>query len=214
VVLLYIFGLGEYDVDLAPLGSVSSLLDLGANIGVATLWLSRRLDGIERIACVEPAPESFRLLQTNLGRNVRGATAINAAVVAESGAYRLAEDQVPGLARVVPEEAGCAGSLEALTINELLDQADMESVDLLKIDIEGSELPIFERAGDWATRVGAILGEVHEPLTVASAAAILEPFGYEQLPVPDRPIFDDIILMRRSSAPAGSSVGASQTTPS
>jgi FkbM family methyltransferase len=193
VVVIFIFGVGEYDVDLAPLGEVRSLLDLGANVGLASIYLSDRLRP-RHVVCAEPAPDSFRLLTVNLERNLPSALPLQAAVVPESGSYRIETEHPPGQVKVVPGE----GTVEGMTVSEILDRAGLESVDLMKIDIEGGEQEIFGRAGDWAERVGAILGEVHPPLTVAAAQTVLRPFGFEPLPVPDRPFFEDILYMTRA----------------
>jgi FkbM family methyltransferase len=194
VVLLFIYGVGEYDVDFARLGRVESLLDLGANIGLASIYLSQRL-GIERAFCVEAAAANFRLLEQNLARNFPQAHAIHAAAVGEPGAYRVEEDAEPGQIRVVSGE----GSVKALTVSEILDLAEMERVDLMKIDIEGGEAEIFEHVGDWGERVGAILGEVHPPLTAERAYEQLAEVGLRPLPLPDHPGFRDIIFARRPS---------------
>jgi FkbM family methyltransferase len=192
VVLAFIFGVGEYDVDLAPLGEVKTLLDLGGNVGLASLYLNERL-GLERVAAVEPSKANFRLLEENFQRNLPQATALRAAVVGEAGDYAVEEDAFPGEIKVVPGE----GSVKALTLPEVLDHFELDTVDLMKIDIEGGEAGIFERAGDWAGRVGAILGEVHPPLTVEAAHAQLGEFGFEPLPLPDRHFFGDIIYMHK-----------------
>src|SRR4051794_43506 len=129
VVLVFIYAGGEYDVDFSPLGRVGSLLDLGANVGLASIYLAGRL-GIDRALCVEAAPANFRLLEQNLARNLPQARAIHAAAVGEPGAYRVQANAEPGQIRVVPGE----GSVRALTVSEILDLAELERVDLMKID--------------------------------------------------------------------------------
>jgi FkbM family methyltransferase len=192
VILVHIYGALEYDLDFSLLGNVNSMLDLGANIGLASLYLSQLL-GIERVFCVEAAAANFRLLEENLARNLPEARAINAAAVAEAGAYRVEEDDAePGQIRVVPGE----GSVKGLTVPQILDLAEMEHVDLLKIDIEGAEAPIFERIDEWGDRVGAVIGEVHPPLTAERAYEQLAEAALQPLPVPDR-LSRDLIFARR-----------------
>jgi FkbM family methyltransferase len=194
VVLLFIYGgVGEYNVDFSQLGRVESLLDLGANVGLASIYLGQQL-GIERAFCVEAAAANYRLLEQNLARNFQQARAIHAAAVGEPGAYRVEENAEPGQIRVVPGE----GSVKALTVPEILDLAEMERVDLMKIDIEGGEAEIFEHVGDWGERVGAVLGEVHPPLTAERAYEQLAEVGLRPLPMPDHPGFHDIIFARRA----------------
>src|SRR5262245_40131048 len=184
VILTFIYGIGEYDVDFSPLGRVRTLLDLGANIGLASLYLDERLRP-ERVAAVEPSKAHFRLLEENFSRNLSHGVALNAAVVGEAGSYDLDEDHHPGGFQVVPGE----GTIDALTLPEVLDRFELDTVDLMKIDIEGSEAGVFDRADSWAGRVGAILGEVHPPLTVERAHEQLADFGFEPLSLPDRGFF-------------------------
>jgi FkbM family methyltransferase len=192
VVLAFIFGLGEYDVGFAPLGRVRTLLDLGGNVGLASLYLDERL-GLERVAAVEPSEANFRFLEENFKRNLPHGVALKAAVVGEPGDYAVDEDAFPGEIRVVPGE----GTVKALTLPEVLDHFELDTVDLMKIDIEGGEAGVFDRADSWAGRVGAILGEVHPPLTVERAHAQLAGFGFEPLPLPDRSFFRDIVYMHK-----------------
>jgi len=192
VVLTYIYGVGEYDVDFAPLGRVRTLLDLGANVGLASLYLDERL-GLERVAAVEPSVANLGLLQENFKRNLPHGVALQAAVVGEPGEYHVDEDNFPGSIRVVPGE----GTVEALTLPEVLDRFELDTVDLMKIDIEGGEAGIFDNAEPWAGRVSAILGEVHPPLTVERAHEQLAEFGFEPLPLPDRAFFGDILYVRK-----------------
>jgi hypothetical protein len=67
----------------------------------------------------------------------------------------------------------------------------------MKLDIEGGEGELFDCAATWAPRVGAVLAEIHAPLSVEAAAAQLAQHGYRRLALPDRPIFTDILLVAR-----------------
>ncbi len=194
IILILIYGALEYDVDFSQLGSVRSMLDLGANVGLASIYLADRL-GIERTFCVEAAGGNFRLLKENLARNLPQARAIHAAAVGRPGAYHVEEGGEPGEIRVLPGK----GSVEALTVSEILDQAGMDRVDLLKIDIEGAEEEIFERVEEWGDRVGAVLGEVHPPLTAERAYEQLAQVGLRPLSVRDG-VPEDIVYARRPNS--------------
>jgi hypothetical protein len=73
-------------------------------------------------------------------------------------------------------------SVEARPLGELLDLFKTERVDFVKMDIEGSEWEVVERAGDWAGRVGSLLVEVHTPTdkeaAVESMIGSLEAVGF------------------------------------
>jgi FkbM family methyltransferase len=186
--LFEIYARGSCDVDLAVLGAARSVLDLGANVGLATVFLAARLPEA-RFACVEASPKTFALLAENLRRNVPEATSIRAAAVGEPGQFHVEQGPRPGLHRVAPGRGADGTEIEGMTVPQLLDRAGLEYVDLMKIDIEGGEVGLLEHAAEWAPRVGAVLLEVHAPTTVADAERTLSGHGYSILPLPDRPIF-------------------------
>jgi hypothetical protein len=53
-----------------------------------------------------------------------------------------------------------AAKSDGLTIPDLLQKHNLETVDLVKMDIEGSEFELFRSPG-WLTRVTALCMEVH-----------------------------------------------------
>ena len=197
-VLFEVLGLGAYEIDCALVGPVSSVLDLGANIGLATLSLSRRLPPNTTFVCVEPSPASFALLEHNLRRNTPNAQAINAAATGEPTTITIREGANPALSSVERAGQNTGGRhLPGMTITEILDASGLARVDLVKLDVEGAERELFEVADTWSDRVGAILAEIHPPLTVEQAAGQLAAHGYRRLPLAPVPKFAEILLVRR-----------------
>ena len=58
--------------------------------------------------------------------------------------------------------AGDGGVVRAVTVKELLEHAGASRVDLVKIDIEGSELELFSENTDWVASVGMLVLELHD----------------------------------------------------
>ncbi len=198
-----VYGGRPYALDYSPLGAVQTVLDLGANAGVASAFLSARFPDA-RIVAVEPSPATFELLAENLGRISPGSVAVRAAVVSRAGRYRLERGTAPANDRVVAAESAPASGteeLDALTLTELLDRHLPRGVDLMKVDIEGGERELFETAAEWAPRVRAIVAEVHAPLTREVAQRELRSAGYEALPVPHRRAQREIVFCARSPFP-------------
>ncbi len=66
-----------------------------------------------------------------------------------------------------------ARSVDAITIQDLLEEFDRTTVDLLKMDVEGSELEVFSRDADqWIDRVGAMAVEPHDRFRHGCSEAI------------------------------------------
>jgi FkbM family methyltransferase len=172
IVMFEHFGLDVYGLDMG-LHEPRVIVDLGANIGFSTIALARRYP-TARFICVEPTAESRSLLERNLGLNGIDATILPYAIVGNAGRYSLHSADYPAANNVSPS---AEGDIEGITLGDLLDRVGVEQVDLLKIDIEGAERQVFEAAEGWASRVNAIIGELHEGLTTEQVATWLAPYG-------------------------------------
>lgn len=151
-----VFG-GAYALDL-PF-EPRLILDLGANVGYASVDLALRYPKA-RVVAVEPEPSNAALLRRNvtaLGR----VEVVEAAVWPRTGTVAL-EDPGKGKWGMRVQAGGRAGVVRAVTIPELLADAGAERADLVKIDIEGSELDLFSEETGWLTQVGALVIELHD----------------------------------------------------
>jgi FkbM family methyltransferase len=146
-----------YDVDMAE---PSVVVDLGANVGVASLhFLGRWPDA--RIVAVEPDPTTVRKLRSNVASEP-GVVVVQAAIVGSpaSSVSFLADASSWG-SRVAADEEHGTVRVPALTLDQLLAQAGVDHVDLLKIDIEGMEHEVLQPTAPALDRVAMIVGEVH-----------------------------------------------------
>jgi FkbM family methyltransferase len=192
--LLEQFALDVYAVPL-PGPPVRSILDLGANVGFASIALAARHPGA-RIVCVEPEPSTRELLARNLARNGVEAEILALAVGGAPGSVSLRYGEHHSLTRTQPDPAG---EIRAAPLAEMLDLAGLPEVDLVKIDAEGAEREVLADVGAWADRVGAIIGELHDGLTRELAYAQLRPHGFEPVALPDRPYLDGIFCAARAA---------------
>ncbi len=138
------------------LGRPPKALDLGANIGMWGLWLHGRFPGAQVIA-LEPDPDNVARHRRQIELNglaksweVLEAAAVTADgpvsfTVGQSSTGRVAEGGEPGVAVVAGRD-----------VFGLLD-----GVDLLKIDIEGSEWPILADPRIGALEVPVVMLEYH-----------------------------------------------------
>lgn len=131
-------------------------VDIGANVGTYALFVATRAGPGARVLAFEPHPRTFAKLAFNIAAN--GATAIaarNLAIAGEAGIMDLYSDGGGniGHASLLREGAGAVRSTQAVPVVPLagvLAEEQVESVDLLKIDVEGFEdralLPLFDQA--------------------------------------------------------------------
>lgn len=147
-------------VPVGPSTGPINVLDLGANIGLSVKYWKHH-SPTARIVAVEPDPANFAMLR----RNTQGLDDVH---LVQAGVWhkpgRLNIDRAgSGTAAYRTKEADVEGEAEATTIPLLMEQYDMSYLDILKVDIEGSELEVFS-AGEtgWIDRVRMIAIELHD----------------------------------------------------
>ena len=62
--------------------------------------------------------------------------------------------------------------VDAISINEIIEQQGISRIDLLKIDIEGAELPLFSDKTEWIDKVNIFIIEIHENINPGSTGFI------------------------------------------
>jgi FkbM family methyltransferase len=121
-----------------------NIIDCGSNIGLTTLFF---LDYFKNanIVIVEPENENFKVLEFNLANNNNNnIVKINAAIWSSNTYIKIVndfKDQLDWSFRV--EETKDLNDIKAFSINHLIKECNIEYLDILKIDIEGSEKEIF-----------------------------------------------------------------------
>lgn len=168
-----------------PDGEVRTAIDAGAMIGDWTAWIHQRYPDAEILA-IEPEPGNFALLARNTADYAR---VLNGALGYDEALVNLVVDPVnPGGHRLVgaaqPGQIIVAGlgtwSLEGMMTS------DFERVDILKLDIEGSEVDVLlNAAADTLRRIGFICGErhvTHEAFTPVIAR--LQALGFDVIDTP------------------------------
>lgn len=138
----------------------ATIIDAGAHIGLASIYFSQRFPDAKIIA-LEPHPANFELLTKNCAA-FPNITPVNAALWTEEGSLAVADPDAPTWSfRFHPSEQG---DIRATCIDALMSEHDLKHIDLLKVDIEGSEKEVFEHAAGWLPKVSSIVVELHDDL--------------------------------------------------
>lgn len=142
------------------------ILDMGAHIGLATLYI-KQIYPDAHITAFEPHPDTFALLTKNIADNqLTGVTLVQAAVAPKTGTITLQEASGPGAWRsgvgIIPRGWRGVQDTQSITVPavSVLDYLT-HPVDFLKMDIEGMEYEVIKTAGERLRHVKHIVIEVH-----------------------------------------------------
>jgi len=197
-----------YEMFGIELADGATVFDVGANIGLAVLWVGDRI-GRGTVHAFEPIPVTFAALERNVGRHPHLNVHLHHAGVAdrdgtatftfyprtstsssmypddspeahaESARFILADMRrrlgagfaiLPGwvtrsCAEVVRRfyQRSQAVTCRLVRISDVIHDAGVERIDLLKLDVEGAEFDALEGivASDWP-RIDQVIVEVHE----------------------------------------------------
>jgi len=142
---LDLFGLDELIVFAfywANAGLYRKTLDLGANIGLHSIVMSRC--GFQ-VSCFEPDPHHYSLLTRNLDENrVTGVTPVNAAVSVTQGTMEFVRvlGNTTG-SHLAGSKANPYGEIERFPVKVLPFSELIKGVDFVKMDVEGHEKVIL-----------------------------------------------------------------------
>lgn len=159
------------------------LLDAGSNIGLTSLYFSRFFDNTSFI-CIEPDESNFRTLSFNLDTNsVSNGHKLKAGVWSKNTNLKLINDfrgQNDWTYRV--EETAEETGLQAFSIPYLVQKMQWDFIDVLKMDIEGSEKEVFMNPNSdisFLTITKCIAIEIHDEFNCRQAIYdILTKYGF------------------------------------
>lgn len=155
----------ETQIAARVLRSGMTAVDVGANWGYFTLAAAHWVGTAGRVVAFEPEPRLFAMLAANLSRNdLRQVTARQIAIAACAGRLKLrAFDPIEG--NWGTSHLNDAGEIEcdAAALDDRLDRERVDTVDLLKIDVEGAEADVLRgmSRGLAARRYRHVLLECH-----------------------------------------------------
>jgi FkbM family methyltransferase len=173
--------------ELSFLNSMSRLrtvVDLGANVGYFSAYVLSRFQSVNVIA-VEPDPQNAEVCRSNLKPYGERAVVREGAAWFERGRLVLSRgtfrDGREWASAVRNAEAGETCDIEAWDMPTLLQTCNAECVDLLKIDIEGSEAAVFSFGADkWLSSVRNLCIEIHDAKCLQAVQDALAGFQYDE----------------------------------
>ena len=125
------------------------VVDVGAHIGFYTLKSAKSVGSSGKVVAIEPDPQNFILLKNNIAlNNFNNVIAVNAALSDFVGQKIFYCSTDPSLSGFQPSGSQTivreAIAVNTLTLIELLKDLGIDTVNWLKIDVEGEELKVLK----------------------------------------------------------------------
>lgn len=143
--------------------NIATVLDLGANIGVASAWFLSHFPRAQVFA-VEPAEDNYEICCRNLAPYGKRARVLHGAAWSRHTTLTIhprtcaADNQV----KENSTDPSVPCQVEGWDVASLIAMSDFPQIDLLKMDIEGAESEIFSAdISTWIGRVRNICIELH-----------------------------------------------------
>lgn len=168
-----------------PITRKSTVLDLGANQGEFSRDIRDRYGC--RVLAVEADPSIFSALSSEDSIQY-----VNHAIGGVDGEVQLLASSVPMASSIVAvpfEGTTSSVSVAGITLETLCQVYQIDRVDLLKVDIEGAEIAMFDTASDGflRERIGQITIEFHDFCGLVTRADVnriarrLRSLGYAEI---------------------------------
>jgi FkbM family methyltransferase len=166
-----------------------NFVDIGAHIGRYTIMAAKRIGDSGRVIAIEAHPETFELLNKNIKLNgLHNVMTINTVVTSQKGKVKL---YLPGQAngftvyntiminRANPTENFL--EVEANTLDNILNENNIQRVNYLKIDVEGAELEVLKGAANTLSlnKDLTLLMEVHGDANYNPVLDILREYNFQ-----------------------------------
>jgi FkbM family methyltransferase len=163
-VVLYrqIFERHEYDVPVSR--SPRVIVDAGANVGLSAVYFAHRFPDA-RIIAIEPEAHNFALLASNVA-DYPNVVPVKAALWHTDTVVDLFDPGLGPWGYIVGQREDCSGTwrqfTDGVTVDKVMQTHGLNRIDLLKMDIEGSEREVLASSSAWIGRVDALIVELHE----------------------------------------------------
>ncbi|MDP1843158.1 MAG: FkbM family methyltransferase [Sediminibacterium sp.] len=155
-----VFLQNQYDIEL-PI-EPKNIVDAGANIGLASVYFAHRYKQ-SRVIAVEPSPDNFQVLLKNIA-DYKQVKALQMGIWNKDVHLFITNPTGASSSFMVAETtADNQEAIPAISIETIMRNEQWDHIDLLKIDIEGSEKELFEANYQfWLPKTKVIYIEMHD----------------------------------------------------
>lgn len=153
------------------------IIDGGANIGLAAIYFAEKYPA-SKIVAVEPDVRNFESILKNT-QPYQNINPLNKGLWNKNTFLEIIDNSANENSYMVKEVSECTDKgLEAISIESIMKMNDWQSIDILKIDIEGSEKEVFEMNYEyWLPKTKAIFIELHDNMRQGASQSVFNTIG-------------------------------------
>ncbi len=160
----------EYDYPVK--GEVKVIIDGGANIGCASRWFGNLFPAAVIIA-IEPEDENFKLLLHNTRGN-KNITCLKKGLWSRSCNLTIDDTDAANWSFRLVETNDKVNAIRAISITDLVTDFSIETIDILKLDVETAEKNIFEYGYEqWLPKTRYLMIETHDFMAKGCSRAVM-----------------------------------------
>ena len=152
--------------------NIKNIVDLGAHIGLTSIYYSLIYPNA-KIYSVEASIGNFQLLKQNL-ENSENVELIHSAIYSFDGEVKFDNSGLTYNHKI----SASGDSIPSISIKTLMNKYNIDKIDLLKIDIEGSEQFLLSQNNEWLAKVENIIIEIHPPYDISYLIEDIKPYVF------------------------------------
>lgn len=148
------------------------IIDGGGNIGLTACFFATKFPNAT-IVTIEPDTENYKLLLSNC-KQYANIHPLNCGIWKNDTHLKIENANVGNNAFTVTEtNDATAQTIKAVTVSSVMQQFNMPHIDVLKLDIEGSEKEVFEENFEkWLPLTKVLIIELHDKMKKGSSRTV------------------------------------------
>ena len=159
------------------------IVDLGSYTGLSAIFFLSKSKSA-KVICVEPETGNYELLLVNLELEILEGRIIPVQAAVSDSEGHVSINLAPlKYNNSIYKAARDGDSVDSLSLNGLFSKLRIDHIDLLKIDIEGSEKFLFAAETQWLEKVDHVIIEIHSETDRKMCFEALVSRGFEIMPL-------------------------------
>jgi FkbM family methyltransferase len=158
------------------------VMDVGANWGMHTIFLSRRVGEKGHVIAVEPEPRALSELEWHLQANeCQNVTVHRCALADHAGVAAFVTGESAYTGHLATKEGNCDDMhVAATTLDTLISEEGIHRLNLVKIDVEGAETVVLAGGAKTLAEIKPyFVIDLHTPEQDVAVARVLSDAGYD-----------------------------------